>query len=129
MCKSSVMKQAHALCRETIQAGDNYHVTLGACIRAIHAAPAPLSNFELFKRAVYIDFGAALMALWATFMLMLFGALVVGTVQAGTARIEAYEYNSRMAAIDTAIQASNDYEFKQLLLELNAIQTAYQNTL
>ena len=37
MNKSKLFKAAHELTRATVQAGDNYRVTFGACLRAVYA--------------------------------------------------------------------------------------------
>lgn len=123
MCKSTVMKQAHAMCRATIQAGDNYHVTLGACIRAIHAKP---STFGRVKSAVAgIDFGGLLVSASIGFMILLFIALTVANGQVYNDRVADRANVKRMAAIDTAIQARDDNEFAQILRKANALQAAH----
>lgn len=35
MSKSSLFSQAHALCKSVIQAGDDYRITFGACLKLI----------------------------------------------------------------------------------------------
>lgn len=126
MCKSSVMKQAHAMCRATIQAGDNYHVTLGACIRAIHAKP---STFDRVKSAIAnIDFGGLLVAASVVFMALLFIALVVANGQVYNDRVAARAEVKRVEAIEAAIQARDDKEFAQILRKANALQAAHLAT-
>lgn len=51
MNKSELFKSAHKLAKEVIQAGDNYRVTFGACIKAV------LSGFkkEVVKTGVSIS--------------------------------------------------------------------------
>lgn len=128
MCKSTLMKQAHAMCRDTLQAGDNYHVTLGLCIKALHAKPAAPSKFELFKSALRIDFGGLLVSASIAFMIMLWLALVVGTVQTNDTRMDRLEYRQSMRAIDYSIQQANDFEFNSILAEAAALQAAYLAT-
>lgn len=126
MCKSTVMKQAHAMCRATVQAGDNYHVTLGACIRAIHAKP---STFDRVKSAfVSINFGGLLVSASIAFMVLLYLALVVASGQVYNDRVADRANVKRMAAIDTAIQARDDNEFAQILRKANALQAAHLAT-
>ena len=126
MCKSTVMKQAHAMCRATIQAGDNYHVTLGACIRAIHAKP---STFDRVKSAVVsINFGGLLVSASIAFMVLLYIALVVANGQVYNDRVADRAHAKRMAAIDTAIQARDNFEFVQILRKADAIQAAHLAT-
>ena len=126
MCKATVMKQAHALCRATIQDGDNYHVTLGACIRAIHAKP---SMFDRVKSAVAsINFGGLLVSASIAFMVLLYIALVVASGQVYNDRVADRAHAKRMAAIDTAIQARDNFEFVQILRKADAIQAAHLAT-
>lgn len=126
MCKSTVMKQAHAMCRATIQVGDNYHVTLGACIRAIHAKP---STFDRVKSAfVSINFGGLLVSASVAFMVLLFIALTVANGQVYNDRMADRANVKRMEAIDTAIQARDDNEFAQILRKADAIQAAHLAT-
>lgn len=48
MTKSALFKQAHALARATIKAGDDYRVTFGLCLKAIIAdSKAPKATNEL----------------------------------------------------------------------------------
>ena len=130
MCKSTVMKQAHAMCRATIRAGDNYHVTLGACIRAIHAKP---SMFDRVKSAVAgINFGGLLVSASIAFVVLLYIALVVANGQVYNDRVAdrvADRANAkRMEAIETAIQARDNFEFAQILRKANALQAAHLAT-
>ena len=126
MCKSTVMKQAHAMCRATIQAGDNYHVTLGACIRAIHAKP---STFDRVKSAaVSINFGGLLVSASIAFIVLLFIALTVANGQVYNDRVADRANVKRMDAIETAIQARDDNEFAQILRKANALQAAHLAT-
>lgn len=126
MCKSAVMKQAHAMCRATIQAGDNYHVTLGACIRAIHAKP---SAFDRVKSAVAsINFGGLMVSVSIAFMVLLYLALVVANGQVFKDRVADRANVKRMEAIETAIQARDNFEFVQILRKADAIQAAHLAT-
>lgn len=126
MCKSTVMKQAHAMCRATIQAGDNYHVTLGACIRAIHAKPSKVQRVVTAIRS--IDLGGVVVAASIAFMVLLYLALLIGGIQSSSKHREASQYRASMAAIDTAIQAADDKEFSDILAKANAIQAAHLAT-
>ena len=126
MCKSTVMKQAHAMCRATVQAGDNYHITLGACIRAIHAKP---STFDRVKSAlVSIDFGGLLVSASIAFMVLLFIALTVARGQVYNDRVADRANVKRMEAIEIAIQARDNFEFAQILRKANALQAAHLAT-
>lgn len=126
MCKSTVMKQAHAMCRATIQAGDDYHVTLGACIRAIHAKPATFDRVK--SAAMSIDFGGLLVSASIAFMVLLFIALTVANGQVYNDRVADRANVKRMEAIDTAIQARDNFEFAQILRKANALQAAHLAT-
>ena len=42
-----LFKQAHAMTRETIQAGDDYRTTFGACLKAIKAEVKQAANIDL----------------------------------------------------------------------------------
>lgn len=126
MCKSTVMKQAHAMARATIQAGDNYHVTLGACIRAIHAKPSKMERVVTAIRS--IDFGGVVVSASIAFMVLLYLALIVGGIQSSIKHREASQYRASMAAIDTAIQAADDKEFSDILAKANALQAAHLAT-
>ena len=126
MCKSTVMKQAHAMCRATIQAGDNYHVTLGACIRAIHAKP---SAFDRVKSAVAsINFGGLMVSVSIAFMVLLYLALVVANGQVFKDRVADRANVKRMEAIEIAIQARDNFEFAQILRKADALQAAHLAT-
>ena len=126
MCKSTVMKHAHAMCRATIQAGDNYHVTLGACIRAIHAKP---SMFDRVKSAVAsINFGGLMVSVSIAFMVLLYLALVVANGQVYNDRVADRANVKRMDAIETAIQARDNFEFVQILRKADALQAAHLAT-
>lgn len=126
MCKSTIMKQAHAMCRATLQAGDNYHVTLGACIRAIHAKP---SMFDRVKSAVVsIDLGGLLVSASIAFMVLLFIALTVANGQVYNDRMADRANAKRMEAIETAIQVRDNFEFVQILRKADAIQAAHLAT-
>ena len=126
MCKSPVMKQAHAMCRATIQAGDNYHVTLGACIRAIHAKPSILDRVK--SAVASINFGGLMVSVSIAFMVLLYLALVVANGQVYNDRVADRANVKRMDAIETAIQARDDNEFAQILRKANALQAAHLAT-
>lgn len=126
MCKSTVMKQAHAMARATVKAGDNYHVTLGACIRAIHAKPSKVERVVTALRS--IEFGGVMVTVSIAFMVLLYLALIVGGIQSNTEKRDARQYRANMVAIDTAVQAADDKEFSDILAKANAIQAVHLAT-
>lgn len=50
--KAVLFKQAHAMCRATLQAGDSYQVTFGACLKAIKQDNTKQANKKLVKQAI-----------------------------------------------------------------------------
>src|SRR5699024_5077130 len=101
-------------------------VTLGACIRAIHAKP---STFDRVKSAVAsINFGGLLVSVSIAFMVLLYLALVVANGQVYNDRVEDHANVKRMAAVDTAIPARDYNEFTQILRKANALQAAHLAT-
>lgn len=49
---AALFKQAHAMCRATIQAGDSYQVTFGACLKAIKQDNTKQAGKKLVKQAI-----------------------------------------------------------------------------
>ena len=49
---AALFKQAHAMCRATIQAGDSYQVTFGACLKAIKQDNTKQADKKLVKQAI-----------------------------------------------------------------------------
>ena len=49
---SQLFKQAHAMTRATIQDGDDYRVTFGACLKAIKQDNAKQADKKLIKQAI-----------------------------------------------------------------------------
>lgn len=49
MNNSKLFKQAHAMTRETLRAGDDYRVTFGACLKAIKASEAKKAEAQESK--------------------------------------------------------------------------------
>lgn len=47
-----LFKQAHAMARATIQAGDDYRTTFGACLKAIKQDNTKQANKKLIKQAI-----------------------------------------------------------------------------
>lgn len=48
MTKSEIFKQAHALTKSVIQAGDNYHATFALCLKAVIAdSKAPKAQITI----------------------------------------------------------------------------------
>ena len=47
-----LFKQAHAMARATIQAGDSYQVTFGACLKAIKQDDTKQAGKKLVKQAI-----------------------------------------------------------------------------
>lgn len=49
---ATLFKQAHAMARATIQTGDCYRTTFGACLKAIKQDNAKQANKKLIKQAI-----------------------------------------------------------------------------
>lgn len=49
---AALFKQAHAMCRATLQAGDDYRTTFGLCLKAIKQDSARLAGNKLIKQAM-----------------------------------------------------------------------------
>ena len=56
MTNSQLFKQAHAMTKQVIKAGDNYQVTFGACLKAIKAEAnqAVVNNVNFLVVAVIV---------------------------------------------------------------------------
>lgn len=49
---AALFKQAHAMCRATLQAGDDYRATFGLCLKAIKQDSARQADNKLIKQAM-----------------------------------------------------------------------------
>lgn len=52
--KAALFKQAHAMTRATIQAGDDYRATFGLCLKAIKQDSAKQADKKIVKQAMAV---------------------------------------------------------------------------
>ena len=88
---AALFKQAHAMCRATIQDGDCYRTTFGACLKAIKQDNTKQAGKKIVKQAI----ATALPFTMFFTIVCLFMALVF----AATAEAEAIELPSQKGAI------------------------------
>ena len=101
---AALFKQAHAMTRATIQAGDDYRATFGACIKAIKQDNARQADKKLVKQAM-----ATAWPLTAFFAIVcLFMALVVAVSHASSASDHGQAITADNSQAATADDTSQD---------------------
>ena len=103
MTNSKLFKQAHAMTKATIQAGDDYRATFGLCLKAIKADSKPAAKVKAAAKAIYnvvtdVD-------------VMLFVALVFGFIMLlvgfKTVNDATNEYRQQVKHMETIEQAAS----------------------
>lgn len=102
MSNSKLFKQAHAMTRATIQAGDDYRTTFGLCLKQIKADAIKAAKFATIKAkvtAVYMFIAKAILAVLIASPIIAAGTGLAHGIQYSKERTEKRQYDR---AIDYA---------------------------
>ena len=78
MTNSEIFKQAHAMTKATVKAGDDYQVTFGQCLKAIKAQQEQAVSEAV--KVVTIDPFRLIVAIMVAFLIGFMGFIVGGAV-------------------------------------------------